>query len=286
MGEQRPPQLLRQIISFCQCAIKFYLFLYRFIFLWHLIFLSLSHMQTLMSVNNQATTCVTMSVWTQSAASCVAVTAATFWHLTDTRASPCTTVSWSLWRSPSETFACVQTDVCMLSSVMRGPWWESMIYVTVGSPGKADTLMSAGTCSFTCQDFINMKSSLLQLKLKLGNMQSPNQVTCQHFCSTLKTAQPLVGVQQMLHHLAKENKIVSFLFGPMCFRCLVWPTAAINHQWAEQERVLIDLVFQALLVLQELLVSQVMLKYTHSFSFINLDGAGVSVVLVVPCIWL
>lgn len=131
-----------------------------------------------------------------------------------------------------------------------------------------------------------MKSSLLQLKLKLGNMQSPNQVTCQHFCSTLKTAQPLVGVQQMLHHEAKENKIVSFLFGPMCFRCLVWPTAAINHQWAEQERVLIDLVFQALLVFQELLVSQVMLKYTHSFSFINLDGAGVSVILVVPCIWL
>ncbi|KAF0043515.1 hypothetical protein F2P81_004852, partial [Scophthalmus maximus] len=46
----------------------------------------------------------------------------------------------------------------------------------LSSSGKSDTLMSAGTCSFTCQDFINMKSSLLQLKLRLGNTQSPNQV--------------------------------------------------------------------------------------------------------------
>ncbi|XP_029702356.1 collagen and calcium-binding EGF domain-containing protein 1-like isoform X1 [Takifugu rubripes] len=44
------------------------------------------------------------------------------------------------------------------------------------STGTSDTLMSAGTCSFTCQDFSNMKSSLLQLKLKLGNIQSPNQM--------------------------------------------------------------------------------------------------------------
>ncbi|KAA8596136.1 hypothetical protein FQN60_011427, partial [Etheostoma spectabile] len=46
----------------------------------------------------------------------------------------------------------------------------------LSSSGKSDTLMSSGTCSFTCQDFMNMKSSLLQLKLRLGNTQSPNQV--------------------------------------------------------------------------------------------------------------
>lgn len=41
--------------------------------------------------------------------------------------------------------------------------------VAVSSSGKSDTLMSSGTCSFTCQDFLNMKNSLLQLKLKLAN---------------------------------------------------------------------------------------------------------------------
>ncbi|KAG7242597.1 hypothetical protein INR49_020310, partial [Caranx melampygus] len=46
----------------------------------------------------------------------------------------------------------------------------------LSSSGKSDTLMSAGTCSFTCQDFMNMKSTLLQLKLRLGTTQSPNQV--------------------------------------------------------------------------------------------------------------
>lgn len=45
------------------------------------------------------------------------------------------------------------------------------------------------------------------------------------------------------------------------FRSLVWPTAAINHQWTEQERVLLHPVSQGLLVLRELLVSLVMLKY-------------------------
>uniref|UniRef100_A0A667YUW4 EGF-like domain-containing protein n=1 Tax=Myripristis murdjan TaxID=586833 RepID=A0A667YUW4_9TELE len=44
------------------------------------------------------------------------------------------------------------------------------------SSGKSDTLMSAGSCSFTCQDFVNMRNSLLQLKLRLGNTQSPNQL--------------------------------------------------------------------------------------------------------------
>ncbi|XP_053172705.1 collagen and calcium-binding EGF domain-containing protein 1-like [Scomber japonicus] len=46
----------------------------------------------------------------------------------------------------------------------------------LSSTGKSDTLMSAATCSFTCQDFMNMKNSLLQLKLRLGNTQSENQV--------------------------------------------------------------------------------------------------------------
>lgn len=41
--------------------------------------------------------------------------------------------------------------------------------VAVSSSGKSDTLMSSGTCSFTCQDFLNMKNNLLQLKLKLAN---------------------------------------------------------------------------------------------------------------------
>ncbi|XP_053721714.1 collagen and calcium-binding EGF domain-containing protein 1-like isoform X2 [Synchiropus splendidus] len=44
----------------------------------------------------------------------------------------------------------------------------------LSSSGKSDTLMSSGTCSFTCQDFMSMKNSLLQLKLRLGSTQ--NQV--------------------------------------------------------------------------------------------------------------
>ncbi|XP_065808499.1 collagen and calcium-binding EGF domain-containing protein 1-like [Labrus bergylta] len=35
---------------------------------------------------------------------------------------------------------------------------------------------SAGSCSFTCHDFLSMKNSLLQIKLRIGNTQSPNQV--------------------------------------------------------------------------------------------------------------
>lgn len=55
-----------------------------------------------------------------------------------------------------------------------------LLSVPVRSTEKSDTLMSAGTCSFTCQDFLNMKSNLLQLKLKLGNTPLPNQVTHPH----------------------------------------------------------------------------------------------------------
>ncbi|XP_029495404.1 collagen and calcium-binding EGF domain-containing protein 1-like [Oncorhynchus nerka] len=46
----------------------------------------------------------------------------------------------------------------------------------LSSSGKSDTLMSAGSCSLTCQDFVNMRNSLLQLKLRLGSTQSPNQM--------------------------------------------------------------------------------------------------------------
>ncbi|TKS69757.1 Collagen and calcium-binding EGF domain-containing protein 1 [Collichthys lucidus] len=64
------------------------------------------------------------------------------------------------------------------SGYILSPDERSCISVhNLSSSGKSDTLMSAGTCSLTCQDFMNMKNSLLQLKLKLGNTQSPNQVS-------------------------------------------------------------------------------------------------------------
>ncbi|XP_064192145.1 collagen and calcium-binding EGF domain-containing protein 1-like [Anguilla rostrata] len=46
----------------------------------------------------------------------------------------------------------------------------------LSSSGKSDTLMSAGSCSLTCQDFVSMKNSLLQLKLRLGSTQPTSQV--------------------------------------------------------------------------------------------------------------
>jgi len=54
-----------------------------------------THTQTLMSVSTWAAARVTTSVWTQWAASCVAVTAATSSHRTNAPASPYTTVSLS-----------------------------------------------------------------------------------------------------------------------------------------------------------------------------------------------
>ncbi|XP_063738330.1 collagen and calcium-binding EGF domain-containing protein 1-like [Eleginops maclovinus] len=76
---------------------------------------------------------------------------------------------------------CVNTEGSFLcrchSDYILAPDQRSCIPVhNLSSSGKSDTLMSAGSCSFTCQDFLNMKSSLLQLKLRLGNAQSPNQV--------------------------------------------------------------------------------------------------------------
>ncbi|XP_062418053.1 collagen and calcium-binding EGF domain-containing protein 1-like isoform X2 [Pungitius pungitius] len=63
------------------------------------------------------------------------------------------------------------------SGYILAPDQRSCIPVhNLSSSGKSDPLMSAGSCSFTCEDFMNMKTSLLQLKLRLGNTQSPNQV--------------------------------------------------------------------------------------------------------------
>lgn len=95
-----------------------------------------------------------------------------------------------------------------------------------------------------------MRSSLLQLKLKLGNAQSPNAVGLPPGYWQTAAFRPVCNLQSF------------------AFRCLVWPPAAINHQWPEQERILIEpvfqalLVFQVLLVFQELPVSQVILEHT------------------------
>ncbi|CAG03128.1 unnamed protein product, partial [Tetraodon nigroviridis] len=63
------------------------------------------------------------------------------------------------------------------SGYLLAPDGHSCVPVhSLRSTGKSDTLMSAGSCSFTCQDFMSMKSSLLQLKLKLGNMHSNKPV--------------------------------------------------------------------------------------------------------------
>ncbi|KAJ0056252.1 hypothetical protein NL108_004531, partial [Boleophthalmus pectinirostris] len=58
-----------------------------------------------------------------------------------------------------------------------GPDQHSCIPEHLSSSGKSETLMSAGACSFTCQDFVNMKNSLQQLKSKLGSTQASNQVS-------------------------------------------------------------------------------------------------------------
>lgn len=118
----------------------------------------LSNTQTLTSVKTPAVTCVTTRVWTQWAASCVTVTAASYWPRTSTPASHYTTVS----------LCCFLTATPLVLNVGRLTSWFAFC-VAVSSSGKSDTLMSSGTCSFTCQDFLNMKNSLLQLKLKLAN---------------------------------------------------------------------------------------------------------------------
>uniref|UniRef100_A0A3Q0RIX3 EGF-like domain-containing protein n=1 Tax=Amphilophus citrinellus TaxID=61819 RepID=A0A3Q0RIX3_AMPCI len=66
---------------------------------------------------------------------------------------------------------------CRSGYVLASDQRSCILIHNCNSSGKSDTLMSSGTCSFTCQDFMNMKNSLLQLKLKLGNTHSPNQVT-------------------------------------------------------------------------------------------------------------
>ncbi|XP_076851135.1 collagen and calcium-binding EGF domain-containing protein 1-like isoform X2 [Brachyhypopomus gauderio] len=45
-----------------------------------------------------------------------------------------------------------------------------------GSAGKSETQMSAGSCSLTCPDIMKIRTSLQQLKLRLGHAPSPGQV--------------------------------------------------------------------------------------------------------------
>ncbi|KAM6979597.1 collagen and calcium-binding EGF domain-containing protein 1-like [Aplochiton taeniatus] len=45
----------------------------------------------------------------------------------------------------------------------------------LSSSGKSEKLMSAGSCSLTCQDFVSMRNSLLQLQLRVGSSPLPNQ---------------------------------------------------------------------------------------------------------------
>uniref|UniRef100_A0A3Q2ZGM9 EGF-like domain-containing protein n=1 Tax=Kryptolebias marmoratus TaxID=37003 RepID=A0A3Q2ZGM9_KRYMA len=56
---------------------------------------------------------------------------------------------------------------CRSGYVLAPDQRSCILMHTCNSSGKSDTLMSVGTCSFTCQDFINMKTNLLQLKLLL-----------------------------------------------------------------------------------------------------------------------
>ncbi|XP_017572675.2 collagen and calcium-binding EGF domain-containing protein 1-like [Pygocentrus nattereri] len=44
------------------------------------------------------------------------------------------------------------------------------------SVAKSENQMSSGSCSLTCQDIISMRSSLQQLKLRVGHAHSPGQV--------------------------------------------------------------------------------------------------------------
>ncbi|XP_048825289.1 collagen and calcium-binding EGF domain-containing protein 1 isoform X1 [Brienomyrus brachyistius] len=47
---------------------------------------------------------------------------------------------------------------------------------SLSSAGKSDTLMSSESCSVTCQDFISMRNSLLQIKLRLGSTPPSGQI--------------------------------------------------------------------------------------------------------------
>ncbi|XP_062861045.1 collagen and calcium-binding EGF domain-containing protein 1-like [Trichomycterus rosablanca] len=61
---------------------------------------------------------------------------------------------------------------------------------SVHSAGKSDTQMSSGSCSLTCQDIMNMRTSLHQLKLRLGHTHTPTQVLPLHLSNSSEKPHP------------------------------------------------------------------------------------------------
>ncbi|KAF7698832.1 collagen and calcium-binding EGF domain-containing protein 1-like [Silurus meridionalis] len=59
------------------------------------------------------------------------------------------------------------------------------------SAGKSDTQMSSGSCSLTCQDIMNMRTNLQQLKLHLGHTHSNGQVNSPDLANS--SEKPLPG---------------------------------------------------------------------------------------------
>ncbi|KAK1161012.1 collagen and calcium-binding EGF domain-containing protein 1-like, partial [Acipenser oxyrinchus oxyrinchus] len=59
-----------------------------------------------------------------------------------------------------------------------------------GSPGKSETLMSAGSCSLTCQEFTSIKQSLLQLK-QVRPMNYPQEECMKQSLLQLKQVRPM-----------------------------------------------------------------------------------------------
>uniref|UniRef100_A0A096MGN9 Collagen and calcium-binding EGF domain-containing protein 1-like n=1 Tax=Poecilia formosa TaxID=48698 RepID=A0A096MGN9_POEFO len=64
---------------------------------------------------------------------------------------------------------------CRTGYILASDQRSCILVHNLSSSGKSDTLMSAGSCSFTCQDFMNMKSSLFQLKLRVSGLANNNK---------------------------------------------------------------------------------------------------------------
>ncbi|KAM9480943.1 collagen and calcium-binding EGF domain-containing protein 1-like [Clarias gariepinus] len=58
------------------------------------------------------------------------------------------------------------------------------------SAGKSETQMSTGSCSLTCQDIMNMRTSLQQLKHRLGHTHSTGQVISPDFANSSEKPHP------------------------------------------------------------------------------------------------